>query len=116
MALPAVFLYLLSFLQIGIYWVNHHYPVDEVETVGHGFCGRICCFFFASRYFRSLQSGLASRAFIVHRALYAAVSIFPGLGYMALCGQIRSKSSAPALASWGKQIASVVLYLGLQPL
>jgi uncharacterized membrane protein len=31
--LPAVFLYLLTFVQIGIYWVNHHYLVDEVETV-----------------------------------------------------------------------------------
>ena len=34
--LPAVFLYLLTFVQIGIYWVNHHYLVDEVETVSHG--------------------------------------------------------------------------------
>jgi len=28
--LPAIFLYLLTFVQIGIYWVNHHYLVDEV--------------------------------------------------------------------------------------
>jgi uncharacterized membrane protein len=34
--LPAVFLYLLTFVPIGIYRVNHHYPVDEVETVSHG--------------------------------------------------------------------------------
>jgi len=34
--LPTVFLYLLTFVQIGIYWVNHHYLVDEVETVSHG--------------------------------------------------------------------------------
>ena len=31
--LPAVFLYLLTFVHIRIYWVNHHYLVDEVETV-----------------------------------------------------------------------------------
>jgi len=34
--LPTIFLYLLTFVQIGIYWVNHHYLIDEVETVSHG--------------------------------------------------------------------------------
>ena len=34
--LPTIVLYLLTFVQIGIYWVNHHYLVDEVETVSHG--------------------------------------------------------------------------------
>jgi hypothetical protein len=33
------------------------------------------------------------------------------LGYLVLWMQIRSQSSAPAHASWGKQIASVTLYL-----
>lgn len=28
--------YLLSFIQVGIYWVNHHYLLDDVETVTHG--------------------------------------------------------------------------------
>lgn len=34
--LPTVLLYLLTFVQIGIYWVNHHYLVDEAERVTHG--------------------------------------------------------------------------------
>lgn len=34
--LPTVFFYLLTFVQVGIYWVNHHYLVDEVESVSHG--------------------------------------------------------------------------------
>ncbi len=37
--LPTVFLYLLTFVQIGIYWVNHHYLVDEVVMVRQAFCG-----------------------------------------------------------------------------
>lgn len=49
-------------------------------------------------------------------SLYAAVSIFPGLGYMALWRQIRSKSTTSVHASWGKQIASVVLYLAAIPM
>lgn len=48
-------------------------------------------------------------------ALYATVSIFPGLGYVALWIQIRSQSAAPAHASLGKQIASVSLYLTAIP-
>ena len=28
--------YLLSFTQVGIYWVNHHYLLDDLETVTHG--------------------------------------------------------------------------------
>jgi uncharacterized membrane protein len=49
-------------------------------------------------------------------SLYAAVSIVPGLGYMALWSQIRSNSTASAQASWGKQIASVVLNLTAIPM
>ena len=28
--------YLLSFVQVGIYWVNHHYLIDDLETITHG--------------------------------------------------------------------------------
>ncbi len=28
--------YLLSFVQVGIYWVNHHYLVDDLDSVTHG--------------------------------------------------------------------------------
>ncbi len=33
--LPTLILYLLSFLQVGIYWVNHHYLIDEADSVSH---------------------------------------------------------------------------------
>ena len=48
-------------------------------------------------------------------ALYASVSIFPGLGYMALWTQIQAQSGRPPQVSWGKQIASVSLYLAAIP-
>lgn len=57
--LPAVFLYLLTFVQIGIYWVNHHYLVDEVETVSHGILWANCCFFFVFHSFPLPPNGLA---------------------------------------------------------
>src|SRR5471032_56117 len=34
--LPLLFVYLLSFVQVGIYWVNHHYLLDGLKQVTHG--------------------------------------------------------------------------------
>src|SRR5579875_1947127 len=34
--LKLIAVYLLSFVQVGIYWVNHHYLLDDLEHVTHG--------------------------------------------------------------------------------
>jgi uncharacterized membrane protein len=114
--LPTICLYLLTFVQVGIYWVNHHYLVDEVETVSHGilWANLIFLFFLSLFPFATDWIGIKGLSSFT-TALYAAVSILPGLGYMALWFQIRRQSSAPAHASWGKQIASVLLYSAAIP-
>jgi uncharacterized membrane protein len=114
--LPTIFLYLLTFVQIGIYWVNHHYLVDEVETVSHGILWSNLIFLFCLSLFPFAtewvgEKGLSSFS----TSLYAAVSILPGLGYVTLWTQIRAQSEVPAHASWGKQIASILLYLAAIP-
>jgi uncharacterized membrane protein len=115
--LPAIFLYLLTFIQIGIYWVNHHYLVDEVETVSHGILWTNLMFLFCLSLFPFATEWIGIKGLSSFTtSLYAAVSIFPGLGYMALWSQIRSKRTSSAHASWGKQIASVVLYLTAIPM
>jgi uncharacterized membrane protein len=114
--LPTVFLYLLTFVQIGIYWVNHHYLVDEVETVSHGILWANLVFLFCLSLFPFATDWIGVKGLTSFTtALYAAVSILPGLGYMGLWIQIRSQSSAPAHASWGKQIASLLLYIAAIP-
>jgi uncharacterized membrane protein len=115
-ALPTLFLYLLTFVQIGIYWVNHHYLVDEVETVSHGIlCANLVFLFCLSLFpFATDWIGIKGLSFFT-TALYAGVSILPGVSYMFLWIQIRSQSAAPAHASWGKQIVSVMLYLAAVP-
>jgi uncharacterized membrane protein len=116
LVLPTIFLYLLTFVQIGIYWVNHHYLVDEVETVSHGILWANLVFLFCLSLFPFATDWIGVKGLSSFTtALYAAVSIFPGLGYMALWIQVRSQSAAPAHASWGKQIASVSLYLAAIP-
>ena len=114
--LPAVFLYLLTFVQIGIYWVNHHYLVDEVETVSHGILWANLAFLFCLSLFpfATLWIGVKGLSSFT-TALYAAIRIFPGLAFLALWTQIRARSAAPAHAGWGKQIASVLLYLAAIP-
>jgi uncharacterized membrane protein len=115
--LPAVFLYLLTFVQIGIYWVNHHYLVTEVETVSHGILWTNLLFLFCLSLFPFATEWIGVKGLSSFTtSLYAAVSVLPGLGYMALWSQIRSRSTASAHASWGKQIASVVLYLTAIPM
>jgi len=114
--LPTIFLYLLTFVQIGIYWVNHHYLVDEVETVSHGILWANLMFLFCLSLFPFATDWIGVKGLSSFTtALYAAVSIFPGLGYMALWTQIRAQSATPADSSWGKQIASVSLYLTAIP-
>jgi uncharacterized membrane protein len=114
--LPTVFLYLLTFVQIGIYWVNHHYLVDEVETVSHGILWANLMFLFSLSLFPFATDWIGVKGLSSFTAaLYAAISIFPGLGFMALWAQIRKQSAAPAHASWSKQITSVSLYLAAIP-
>jgi uncharacterized membrane protein len=114
---PTVVLYLLTFVQVGIYWVNHHYLVDEVETVSHGILWANLAFLFCLSLFPFATDWIGARGLTPFTAaLYAAVSICPGLGYMALWSQIREQSAAPAHATWGKQIASVSLYLAAIPI
>jgi len=114
--LPSVFLYLLTFVQVGIYWVNHHYLVDEVETVSHGILWSNLAFLFCLSLFPFATDWVGVKGLSSFTtALYAAISIFPGLGYMALWTQIRSQSAAPAHATWGKQFASLLLYLAAIP-
>ncbi len=114
--LPTIFLYLLTFVQIGIYWVNHHYLIDEAEKVTHGILWANLMFLFCLSLFPFATDWIGVKGLTsFNTALYAAVSILPGLGYMALWRLIRSQSAAPAHASWGKQIASVSLYLAAIP-
>ena len=113
--LPTVFLYLLTFVQIGIYWVNHHYLVDDAESVTHGmFWANLISLFCLSLFpFATEWIGVQGLSSFT-AALYAAVSIFPGLGYMVLWSQIRC-SSGRSQISWAKQVTSVMLYAAAIP-
>jgi uncharacterized membrane protein len=114
--LPTLFLYLLTFIQIGIYWVNHHYLIDEVDSVSHGILWANLAFLFFLSLFPFITDWIGVKGLSsFSTALYAAASILPGLFYMFLWIQIRAQSSAPPHATWGKQLTSLTLYLTAIP-
>lgn len=113
---PTVFLYLLTFVQIGIYWVNHHYLIDETEEVGHGALWANLIFLFCLSLFPFATEWVGDRGLTSFTAaLYAGVSILPGASYNLLWVQVRRRSTAPAHASWAKQATSVGLYVAAIP-
>jgi uncharacterized membrane protein len=110
--LPTVILYLLSFIQVGIYWVNHHYLIDEAEAVSHGTLWANLIFLFCLSLFPFATDWVGEKHLSPFAtALYAGVSILPGVSYTALWLTVRKKSSMPPHASWGKLISSTSLYL-----
>jgi uncharacterized membrane protein len=110
--LPTVILYLLSFIQVGIYWVNHHYLIDEAEAVSHGTLWANLIFLFCLSLFPFATDWVGEKHLSPFAtALYAGVSILPGVSYTALWLTVRKKSSMPPHASWGKLISSMSLYL-----
>ncbi len=113
---PMLFLYLLTFVQVGIYWVNHHYLVDEVESVSHGILWANLAFLFFLSLFPFVTLWIGTRGLTnFSTALYAVESVLPGLSYSVLWAAVRSRSKNPPHATWGKQITSLSLYLGAIP-
>ena len=110
--LPTIFLYLLTFVQVGIYWVNHHYLMDEVEAIGHSVLWANLVFLFCLSLFPFATDWIGAKGMShFSTALYSAVSVLPGLSYAVLWIQVRSQSLAPPHATWPKLIASLALYL-----
>ena len=110
--LPTICLYLLTFVQVGIYWVNHHYLVGEVETVSHGILWANLIFLFSLSLFPFVTLWIGTRGLSsFSTALYSAVSLLPGVCYWVLATQVRKQSTSPPHSSTGKLVSSIVLYL-----
>jgi uncharacterized membrane protein len=109
---PTVFLYLLTFVQVGVYWVNHDYLIDECESVTHGILWANLIFLFCLSLFPFATDWIGTKGLSsFSTAIYAAVSIMPGLSYAALWLAVRSRSAVPPHATWAKMATSTTLYL-----
>jgi len=110
---PMLFVYLLSFIQVGIYWVNHHYMVDEVEQVTHGLLWANLMFLFTLSLF-PLAAAWVHEWHITPFSMqvYAVCSVLPAITWGFVARAIRS-TGAPltGAGSLPKRIASTVLYI-----
>ena len=113
---PLILVYLLSFIQVGIYWVNHHYLVDELEQVTHGILWSNLALLFTLSLVPWATNWVAERhisSFSI--ALHAVACQLPALTWFLLAQQICRKSGKPLAGSTPLQIVSTTLYLGSIP-
>jgi len=115
--LPLVLVYLLSFVQVGIYWVNHHYLVDGVKQVTHGILWSNLAVLFTLSLIPVATNWVGVRhvsPFSV--ALYSAACALPAIPWMLLSSLICHHTGKPPAGGMLKQVVSCALYLGAIPL
>lgn len=114
--LPLLTIYGLSFVQTGIYWVNHHYLTDDLEDVTHGILwSNLGLLFFLSLIpFATHWVGTRGiTSFSV--SFYALTCALPAIAWFVLSTAISRHTGQPAASSPAKQAVSTTLYLGAIP-
>jgi uncharacterized membrane protein len=115
--IPLVLVYLLSFIQTGIYWVNHHYLVEDLDHVTHGILWSNLAVLFSLSLIPAATNWVAVRGISSSSiALYGAACAFPGVPWMVLSTLIQRRSDSPPASGMFKQVASFCLYVGSIPL
>ena len=114
--LPLLLVYLLSFVQIGIYWVNHHYLTDDLEQVTHGILWSNLALLFSLSLVPWATNWVALRSITPFSiALYSVVCALSAITWIVLSTIICRSTRQPLAGSPVKQVASAALYLGAVP-
>ncbi len=114
--LKLILVYLLSFVQTGIYWVNHHYLIDDVEQVSHGILWANLAFLFTLSLIPFATHWVGERGVTSFSiALYAVACALPAVTWIVLSTIICRHSGIPLAGSPTKQLVSASLYLGAIP-
>ena len=114
--LKLILVYLLSFVQTGIYWVNHHYLIDDVDQVSHGLLWANLAFLFTLSLIPFATGWVGERdvsSFSI--ALYAIACALPAVAWFVLSNIICRHSGVPLAGSPAKQAVSSILYIGAVP-
>lgn len=113
MGLRLILVYLLSFVQTGIYWVNHHYLLDDVEQVTHGILWSNLALLFCLSLIPFGTEWIAVRGVEpVPVVVYVLCFLAPATAWAILSNTICSRTGVRPAASFGKQIFSFALNLG----
>ena len=110
--LPLVLVYLLSFVQTGIYWVQHHYLVDDVEHVTHGMLWSNLSLLFCLSLIPWATNWVGERGISSFSiSLYAVISALPAVAWAVLANIICRSSGKPLASGPLKQAISAFLYI-----
>ena len=115
--LPMLVIYALSFVEVGIYWVNHHYMVDEVEQVSHGLLWANLGFLFTLSLIPFGTAWVGERGvtpFAV--SLYSICCGLPAVSWIVLSKLVRRRTRMRLAGSPIKQAVSSALYIGVIPI
>jgi uncharacterized membrane protein len=108
--LPLLVVYLLSFIQIGIYWVNHHYLVDDLDSVSHGVLWANLAFLFCLSLIPLGTEWVGIRGVRpLPVAVYCASFVIPAMAWMVLATAICRRSGVRPAAGMVQQIISAVV-------
>jgi len=111
--LSLIIVYLLSFIQIGIYWVNHHYLLDDLEHVTHAILWSNLALLFCLSLIPFGTQWIAARGVEpVPVVVYVLCFLAPAAAWAVLANTICTRTGIRPAASFGKQIFSLVMDLG----
>jgi uncharacterized membrane protein len=114
--LPMLVIYALSFVEVGIYWVNHHYIVDDVEQVSHGLLWANLGFLFTLSLIPFGTAWVGERGITPFAlSLYSICCALPAVSWIVLSTVVRHRTHLPVAGSPIKQAISSALYLGVIP-
>jgi uncharacterized membrane protein len=83
--LKMIAVYLLSFIQIGIYWVNHHYLLDDLDHVTHSLLWSNLALLFCLSFIPFGTEWIAVRGVApAPVAVYAVCFVAPAIAWMVL--------------------------------
>jgi len=111
--LKLVLVYLLSFVQTGIYWVNHHYLLDGLENVTHGILWSNLALLFCLSLIPFGTQWIAVRGVEpVPVVVYVLCFLAPGAAFTVLSNTICKCTGVQPAASLGKELFSLAMDLG----
>jgi uncharacterized membrane protein len=114
--LPMLMIYALSFVEVGIYWVNHHYMVDGVKRVSHGLLWANLGFLFTLSLIPFGTAWVGERGLTPFAlSFYLICCVLPAASWIVLSIVVRRRARSVLAGSPAKQVASLILYAGVIP-
>ncbi len=112
-AVEMIAVYLLSFVQIGIYWVNHHYLMDDLRQVTHGVLWANLLLLFTLSFIPFGTEWIGVRGIApVPVAVYCVCFLAPGVTWILLASIVRRRTGVKPAAGLGKQAFSAAMDVG----